>query len=164
MSEDPTTAGDVQDAALLRAVGELLDRVDPPPAWAVDLAKLSFDLRTIDAEFAELVADSLIDEPLLAVRSASLVAEPRLLTFESEQLVVELELDRDERSRPLLTGQLIPAEPARVELRQPGQPARSVPADALGRFRVDELADGPFSLIVHRPGGRPVASQWIHPA
>lgn len=166
MSEESIGTGatpDEQDQQLITAVAGMLDRVDPPPGWMVDLAKLSFDLRSIDAELAELVADSRIDEPLVAVRSAGTVAEPRLLTFESSELAVELEVDRDERGRPALTGQLVPGEAAEVELRQPGAQTRSVQTDDLGRFRFDDLADGPFSLVCRPGAGRPVASPWVTP-
>ncbi len=167
MSEEPIGTGttpDEQDRAMLSAVSGMLDRVDPPPAWMVDLAKLSFDLRGIDAELAELVADSRVDAPAVAVRSAAVATEPRMLTFESDDLLVEVEVEDDGRGGSVLTGQLVPAQPARIELRQPDQPHRTVEVDELGRFAVDGLTAAPFSLVCHRADARPVASAWVAPA
>lgn len=160
---DARSVRDEQDRELLRELGGVLDRADPPPGWMVELAKLSYDLRSLDAELAELVADSLVDAPSVAVRSAAL-AEPRMLTFESDDLLVEVEVEADGHGGSTLTGQLVPAQPARVELRQPDRPHRSVQADELGRFVIEGLAAAPFSLVCHRPDGRPVASAWVAPA
>ena len=156
-------SGDVQDRALLGAVREMLDRFDPPPGWVVDLAKLSFDLRSIDAELAELVADSLVDEPAVAVRSATVGTEPRMLTFESDDLAVDLELVHRDRGLLAITGQLFPASRADVDIRQPDRPIRTVVTDDLGRFIVEDLPAEPFSLVVRRSDCRPVASQWVTP-
>jgi hypothetical protein len=163
VGEETIGSNEVQDRALLGAVRDMLDRVDPPPVWMVDLAKLSYELRSIDAELAELVADSRVDEPAVAVRAAATTAGPRMLTFESDDLLVEVEVGDDGRGGSLLTGQLVPPQPARVELRQPDRPPYFVEADELGRFAVDGLADAPFSLVCHRPDGRPVASVWVSP-
>ena len=153
--------GGLDDEALLGQLREMFARVDPQPPWLADLAKLSYDLRSIDVELAELVADSHVDEPALAVRAAATATEPRLLTFESDDLVVEVEVSQDERGRHLLIGQLVPAQAARVELRQPDQATVTVLTDELGRFSVSGLAAGPFSLVCHRADARPVASQWV---
>jgi hypothetical protein len=167
VSDESIGTGDMpdeQDRQLLADVGGMLERTDPPPGWMVELARLSFELRGIDAELAELVADSRVDAPAVAVRSAALASEPRMLTFESDDLLVEIEVEDDGRGGSMLTGQLVPAQPAQVELRQPNQPHRTVEADELGRFAIQAVLAAPFSLVCHRPNGRPVASAWIAPA
>jgi hypothetical protein len=63
-------------------------------------------------------------------------------------------------SRRLL-GQLVPAGPASIEVRQPsGATARRVEVDDRGRFALDGVAPGPVSLVCHRPGRRAVATTW----
>jgi hypothetical protein len=66
-----------------------------------------------------------------------------------------------------LLGQLVPAGPGAIEVRQaspaaPGSPpaARRVEADERGRFTVDAVAAGPVSLVCHRRGRRPVVTAW----
>ncbi|HEU5110970.1 MAG TPA: hypothetical protein VFT95_20715, partial [Micromonosporaceae bacterium] len=74
------------DDALMARLGALFRTHDGPPAAAVELARLSFGLRTIAAELAALTADSATDRPLESVRSADVEAAPRLLTFEAADL------------------------------------------------------------------------------
>ena len=154
------------DAELLTRLGALFGSLDRPPADAVELAKQSFGLRTIDAELATLVADSPV-ESALTVRLGDTGAEPRLYTFEASDEpasvlgigAVEIEVSgvgRDAR----MVGQLHPPGPARIELRQSGNAEpRSVDADDQGRFLIEGLAGAPFSLLCRRPGSRP-RSRW----
>src|SRR5688500_9386673 len=69
----------------LRQAAELFD---PVPARLKQAAVAAYAWRTIDAELAELVFDS-FDQPM-AVRGPG---RPRLLTFRSEELLIEVELD-----------------------------------------------------------------------
>lgn len=154
------SAGRLDDDALLAELGGLLDRVDPPPAWLQDLARLGYGLRSVDLELAELVADSQVEEPALAVRGAAARTEPRLLSFEAEGLLIDLQISPGAVGIDL-AGQLVPTLPAAVELRQPDRPVRRVQADRFGRFTLEALSDRPFSLVVVRPGMRPVASSWV---
>src|SRR5687767_810225 len=96
-------------------LGALFREYDGPPETAVELARLSFGLRTIDAELAALTADSRTDRPLESVRAADVGTAPRLLTFEAADLAVELEVSGTGSSRRLL-GQLVPAGPATIEV------------------------------------------------
>jgi hypothetical protein len=140
---------------------------DGPPPYAVELAKLSFGLRTVDAELAALVADSGVDADAVAVRAGEPDDGSRLLTFEvgdpaaaGQTAAVEVEISGVGRHRRLL-GQLHPPVPATIEVRQPAAPGpRTVDADELGRFLVEEMAAGPFSLTCHRAGLRPVVTAW----
>lgn len=148
-----------EDEALLRRLAQMFDE-DPLPSEAIELAKASFGLRTIDAELAALTADSYVDSAAFAVRAGGSADEPRLLTFEAGDLAVEVEARVTGAHRRLL-GQLIPAAPARIEVRQAGAPeTRSVHADDLGRFVIENVNPGPVSLTCHRPGRRSVATEW----
>lgn len=152
------TAPDEQDQELISAVAGMLDRVDPPPGWMVDLAKLSFDLRSIDAELAELVADSLMDEPLVGVRSAA-AAPPRMLTFERGDWALEVESIAAGSGWQLI-GQVVPMTACRVEvIQQAGR--RILEADDLGRFLIDGVAAEPVMLVVDAPGHPRISTGWF---
>jgi len=162
----PDEPGLPDDADLSARLRELLER-DAPPAMAVVLAKQSFGLRDLDVELAALVADSDVDALAVAVRADDdQGVGPRLLTFETvaadtgDQLAVELEVSGSGRSRRLL-GQLHPPGPARIGVRQPSaEEPRWVDADDQGRFTVEDLRPGPFSLTCQAPGRAPVATAW----
>ena len=131
---------------------------DPPPPNVVEGARAAFTWRRIDAELAELLADSaLAEEPLAGVRGAD---EVRSLSFRAGDLALELDIEGDGERRRLI-GQLAPAGPADVEVRHPGG-VLSLRADELGRFAGDVPA-GPISLRC-RPDGEGagvVETSWI---
>jgi hypothetical protein len=119
----------LSDDDLLAELGPLLARFAGPPPEAVDAAKGLFTWRTIDAELAALEHDSLVDGVAAGVRA---VGQPRILTFETEAMTVEVEVDETPGARRLI-GQLTPPGRARLELRTPGEPVRGE-ADEFGRF------------------------------
>ena len=149
----------LDDETLMAHIRDMFDRVDAVPAWLVDAAKLSFGLRDVDVELAALVADSDVDEPLLAVRSAGVAA--RVLTFDGDDLTIELEM-HPAGEGPAIIGQLFPPGPARVDVHQVGG-GETVQADDLGRFSVAALGGGPCRLVCRRAGRRPTATPWLIP-
>jgi hypothetical protein len=151
--------GELDDEQLLAALGEVLGTSQSPPDWSVELAKASFDLRAADAELALLTSDSGLATAQSALRSA---AAPRLTVFDAPDLSVEIQIEPGDRAGSWrLVGQLTPAAPARIQVRQPGTQPFWVDADDLGRFAVDQLTDGPLSLICARAGLRHAVTQWI---
>jgi hypothetical protein len=145
---------------LFRRLTEMLSPQHNPPAMVTELAKQSFALRTIDAELAALTADSLVEGTAAAVRRGAQVEMPRLLTFETTGLLVELEIGGSGPARRIL-GELVPSGPATVELRQPGAAGvRQIDADEDGRFMIEDLRPGPFNLTCRRPGRGPVTTEW----
>jgi hypothetical protein len=145
---------------LFRRLTEMLSPQHNPPAMVTELAKQSFALRTIDAELAELTADSLVEGTAAAVRRGAQVDVPRLLTFETTGLLVELEVGGSARRHRIL-GELVPSGPATIELRQPGAAGpRLIEADEDGRFVIEELLAEPFNLTCRRPGRNPVTTEW----
>ena len=130
----------------LRRAAELFD---PVPPHLVRGAISAFPWRTIDAELAELVFDSL-DQPL-AVRGPG---QPRLLTFRVDEVVVEVELEGNN-----LVGRVSPA--AAEVLIQHGGGEVTVGADGLGRFTVGGLASGPLRLRCTFEAGRSLVTDWI---
>lgn len=142
-------------AAELRTVFDLVDPV-PPEVEAVAYGALAW--RELEADLAELVADTADAETQLADvrRSGDL---PRLVTFEAPGVVVEVEVADTGRTRSLL-GQLVPVGPATVEVQTPDD-ATSVEADELGRFALEDVSAGPVRLnFTLSEGERRIVTSW----
>jgi hypothetical protein len=151
--------GELDDNQLLAALGKMLRTSEPAPNWSVELAKASYDLLTADAELALLTSDSGLATAQSALRSA---APPRLTVFDAKDLSVEILIEPGMRIGTWrLIGQLTPAAPARIQVRQPRAETFSVEADDLGRFAAGQLQDGPLSLVCTRVGRRSAVTQWI---
>ncbi len=123
------------------------------PDQVLAAAKGSLTWRTIDAELAALAFDSLTDD-LAGVRSEG---GDRQLTFRTPGLEIEV-LVRAGRS---LIGQLVPPQPAVVELLSAESSFRSdVSGD--GVFGFDDIPPGPLSLrCALADGDTTVTTQWL---
>ena len=150
MSQPPES-----DDRLLEDLQTLLGRVERPPEQVVEAAKESYTWRTIDAELAALTSDSLLD-PAVGVRGTQ---EPRLLTFEARDLIIELQVSVAGAERRLL-GQLMPPHAAQIDVRQGGA-TRTAQADVDGRFAVRDLLARPLSLRCTFPDREPVHTEWV---
>ncbi|MBC6462221.1 hypothetical protein HKK72_30820 [Actinomadura sp. HBU206391] len=145
-------SGHADDLELEEELRRIADVLDPVPPHLVRAAIESYTFRALDAELAELVFDSLATPQPVRV-----VGGPRLLTFQSSALTVEVEVTGDGPVRRII-GRLIPAgpeRPAQVEIRSRDQ-VIPVDADELGRFSADLRGAGPFSL---RHGD--VVTEWF---
>jgi hypothetical protein len=144
---------------LLAELRQVIESADPIPDSVLAAAKASFTWRTIDAEIAELVADSAASATLVGATTRASVG-PRLLTFEGAGLTVEVEVGETGDSRHLV-GQLIPVGSASVSVRWSGG-SLDVAADDLGRFSADGVPAGPISLAVTRAGAvAAVVTSWV---
>jgi len=136
--------------------------VDPVPPLVVDTAKASLGWRRLDADLAELLSDSALEEePFALARGGE--APARAVTFSSSGLTIDIEVHVDDPGRTLL-GQLSPPSPARVEIQTMADAPLSAEADRLGRFRVRLPAGGPIRLRVLIANGQtrpPVETSWI---
>jgi hypothetical protein len=138
--------------ATLRSV---INRADPVPASVVDAARAAYTWRTIDAELAELTADSTM--ATAGVRSTS---APRLLTFEGAGVEVEVQVAQTGSTRHL-SGQLVPVGPAVITVRWSGG-TQETTADDLGRFAIGQVPAGSVSLAIVRAGAdQPIVTSWI---
>lgn len=159
MSDEPTTGdGFPDDTAgedLLNELRMLAAAVDPVPPAAVAAARSAIAWRTMDAELAELVADTSVEPQLAGVRGA---AAPALLTFEAPGLAVEVEVTEEGRSRRFL-GQLVPPGPGEVEIRHGGGRV-TVAADEVGRFDAAGIAPGPVSISCRLAAGV-IETDWF---
>ena len=157
----PGDDSDPDDELLFLQLRELATRFDPAPPEVVAAARASFawraaDLELADLELAQLVYDSAVDDQVLVgVRSAG---GPRQLTFEAPGLTVEVEVDPDGHS---LVGQLVPPQPARLEVRHPGG-SITVDADERGLFTTPNLPPGPVSLRCPNGSGTgATTTEWV---
>ena len=142
------------DDELFDELRSVLRRTDPVPAEVTDFAKAALGLRRLDAELAELLADSALDSeaPALARGGGA-----RSLTFRTDDLTIDVEIQDGH-----LLGQLAPPAAASVELQgEDGTVAGTADADGLGRFRLALGGEGRFRLRVVRPAGTPVETSWF---
>jgi hypothetical protein len=143
------------DDALLRELHVLFEDIDPVPPEVTAAAVASLTWRTIDAELAELVDDSVLSSSP-GIRSSG---GPRLVTFEAPELSVVVEVAEIGSVRHLL-GQLVPPQAGEVDIRHPSG-STTVQADELGRFTVEGVPGGPVSLVCRLGSGRDVATSWV---
>ncbi len=160
MSDDSNATGaplddDPENDALLAELRALAVVVDPVPPEAVAAARSAIAWRTMDAELAELTADTSVEPQLAGVRG---VATPAMLTFEAPELTVEIEVIQEGEGRQLL-GQLVPPGPGEIEIRHKAG-RFAVTADEMGRFSASDLVAGPVSLLCRRAGGV-VETDWF---
>ncbi|HET6687178.1 MAG TPA: hypothetical protein VFH02_11705 [Jiangellaceae bacterium] len=146
------------DREFLTLLRDVLEEIDPVPGPLVEAAQAGFTWRTIDAELAELTADSVLDGA--AVRASD---APRLLTFTAGavSLVVEVAATRVGDVARRLIGQIVGPRPAEVEVRH-ADGSLTVPTDDYGRFRAAPVPPGPISLALRFGGGRPpLVTSWV---
>jgi hypothetical protein len=153
--------GTLDDTVLMNRLHDMFSTHDAPPPAVIGLAQGLYRLRHLDAELASLTGDSAVDGLEVAVRrSGDPAGDVRLLTFESAELAIEIEVSGSGRTRRVV-GQLVPGGPATLEARQPSAPRpRHAEADERGRFEFDALAPEPMSLTWRRKGSRAVTTEW----
>ena len=148
-----------RDDELERRLRALATEADPPPELVVESAKAAFALRDLDAELAELVADSAVDDP--AVLTRAVVSDVRMLSFECGVIVVELDVEADPLSRRVrLSGLAVGAVGVVTLVRSDGRSTVDL-ADG-GRFVADDVEPGPLRLELTTSDGRRVTTSWIH--
>ncbi|MCD7443460.1 hypothetical protein K4B79_35260 [Streptomyces lincolnensis] len=138
---------DVLEEELRRAAGIL----DPVPPALRQLAVEAYALHDLDARLAELTFDSLVDA--IPVRGATDVS--RMLTFHTGDVTVDVEV-----SSQGLIGQVLPPQPAGIEVLVGPHSGTALVADAMGRFSSDVTPAGPFALRL-RTGGEVVVTEWL---
>ena len=147
------------DDVLESELRRLATLADPVPAAVLEVAKAGLAWRTIDAELAELSYDSMLEGAGAGARGGA----GRELTFEAGGFVVDLQVSdpADPFDAGSLLGQLVPSQPAVIEIRTPTEVVE-VTADGLGRFRAPHPGPGPISLRC-RLGerGTTIATDWV---
>ncbi|MFE6282269.1 hypothetical protein [Streptomyces sp. NPDC057877] len=127
--------------------------LDPVPPELRRTAVEAYTLHDLDARLAELTFDSLVD----AIPVRGVTDPPRMLTFRTGELTVDVEVTSEG-----LMGQVLPPQPARIEVlggaRVAAPPALT--ADDMGRFTSDIPPAGPFALRL-RTGAEVVVTEWL---
>ena len=119
------------------------------------LAQAAFETRDLDAELAVLTADSDVDV-LELVRSVQ--APPRMVSFETESVTIELQLDRSDHGftvRGLVVGAV-----GDIAL-DTGDRRRTVRLDDRGWFVAENVSSGALRLRVDGADGSHVTTEWI---
>jgi hypothetical protein len=144
------------DDELVNALALALRALDPVPARLVEAGKTALSWRTVDAELAELVADT-----EGGIGAAGRVHAPRILTFAAGDTTLVLEVTDDENGRRLL-GQIVAPRRAEIEAAHRSG-AVTVESDDLGRFRVEHFPTGPIRLSLRVPNKpSPVVTSWVN--
>ena len=149
----------VPDDLLLDELRRIASVVDPIPEELVRAGRESLTWLRVDAELAELLSDSIVDDERLAlVRSSGGV---RAVTFEADGFTIELDILGDGADRTLV-GQLVPAGTAEIEVQTSAAPT-TVTADQHGRFRAENVPAGRMRLRVtgHPAASAPTETSWI---
>jgi hypothetical protein len=151
--------GPGDDDELLARLAATLRGAQEPPADVAELARLTFGLRHLDAQLAELVADSAVDAAA-GVRAST--GAPRLLTFAADAAELELQVTPAGDGWAVV-GQLVPPGPAvvRAEPASRGGAPVVTDADDLGRFALDLPAGGSWRLVCTRGGNPLVVTAWV---
>jgi hypothetical protein len=148
------TISDDDFEALLRSTAQTQD---PVPLLLLDAAKAAFELRDLDSQLAELVADSWADAGSVAVRDSS--STLRMMTFASEGGSIEVDVEVDDTTGLCrLHGFVTDAVGDLVVERSDGQVSTPV---VEGQFAVDGLARGAARLSIRTADGRRIATDWI---
>jgi hypothetical protein len=137
------------------ALRGLLRDVDQVPRAARQAASAALGWRAVDAELAQLTADS--GREFTHLRGGP----PRLLTFVGRRMLIELEVSPADDAA-LLLGQLDPPWAVEVTVEAAAGP-RTTQADEHGRFAITDLADG-WTRVVVSPtdqGTGPSMTEWF---
>jgi hypothetical protein len=150
---------DERDEELLDDLRRAVTAFDPVPAHLVEAAEAALGWRTIDDELAALLHDSSAEPASAGVRTD---AAGRVLSFAGANVRIEVEISGSGPARTL-TGQLVPAGSARIEIRHADRVV-TVNADPRGRFSAADVPAGSVSLRcrLDAPGhSQAVATPWL---
>lgn len=154
---DPTDP----EARLLGELRDMFERADPIPDHVRAAAHAAIELRDLDAQIAELLRDSAVDEvdqELAGVRGTGTAT--RSLTFSvGAERYVEVDIDNDGDQHRTLAGYVVPGEAGRLIVEH-AEGHLSGDIDEHGRFSVERVASGPVRLRVSLDGAPPIVTQW----
>ena len=151
------------DELLLGELGSMLDAIDPVPPEVDAAAKAILGWRRVDAELAQLLADSAIDSDRLAGVRGEGDPSLRRLSFGGSPLELDLEVHSTKPGATVL-GQLAPGAAASIKVERSDASEETVAADELGRFRLELPAGATFRLVVtgHPASGlRATVTDWV---
>ena len=133
---------DGTDFAIVDAVADLYDTVDPVPAGLVERIAFAMALDHLDAEVSRISESSEYVPALARGEERS-----RTITFESVSLTVMITVTDAEDGGLRFDGWCVPTGAHQIELRTDGDPIR-VDADEHGRFVLPRVPAGLAQLVV----------------
>lgn len=150
------------DDALLGQLRSLASDLDPVPPDVMTAARAAIDLRTLDGELADLVADSAAaDVPDLAYApTRDSATEDRMLSFDGGGVHIDIEVVQEDDVLTVV-GQLTGADPGDCVLERGDGSTVPVRLDELGRFMLAGVPAGPVRLHCRSPHGHRVRTVWI---
>jgi hypothetical protein len=148
-------AGGLDDEELLAALREAVRARRAVPEGFVEAGKRAFAWHSIDAELAQLTYDSTHSRDLSALTRAE-SAPIRALTFTSTRARIELEVVESS-----LLGQILPAQPATIEVQARDDAEQALAADETGCFSVHPIPRGPFRLRCRLTAGSDILTGWV---
>lgn len=146
-----------------RLLGELsghFARTDPVPADVLAAAYAAIELRDLDAQLAQLLRDTALDDDkeLAGVRGA---VATRSLTFAmGQERFVEVDVEMAGELR-VLTGYVVPATGGTITVEHTaGGPLHGAIDDG-GRFAVEGVPGGPVRLRIAIDGAAAIVTEWL---
>jgi len=148
------------DGELLAMLGDALGTARDVPHAFIRAGKAVYRPPDLDAELAALIYDSeceRVDHTARELaRTRADTAALRALTFASSGLTIELEVTDGG-----LLGQVVPPEPALVEVQVQDGTASQFAADSLGCFTVQPVPRVPFRLRCRIGTRVDVLTSWL---
>lgn len=145
------------DDELLAQLAEAQAAAASVPRDFIDAGKAAYAWRNIDAELAELVYDSALEEAQLVGQIRAEQAQLRALTFTTPALTIEIEVTGE-----ALLGQLVPPEAGEVKVITPAGEVQAEPIDDVGCFTIRPVPAGSFRIHCHTASGTFVATNWLN--
>ncbi len=131
------------DDPLVDELRGFFGRTDPVPAHVLDAARAAIEFRDLDAQLAELLMDSALeDKELAGVRGVG----QRLLSFGFADRFLEVDISATGATRTL-SGYIVPAESGTLRV-DSAQGALEAAVDEQGRFPRRGLPAAPLRLAV----------------
>jgi hypothetical protein len=153
---------------LLDELRALAAKHDPVPPLVVETAKASLGWRRLDADLAELLTDSVLEDEALSAARGHGPAAIRSASFGVGVLTIDVDIEGEGAGRTI-RGQIAPptSAPVQVQAADEAIPLVETTADQLGRFRARLPEAGAVRLRIAIPrtdvaeGPEWIETSWI---
>jgi hypothetical protein len=144
------------DDELLVRLAEAQRAAESVPRDFIEAGKAAYAWHNIDAELAELVYGSALEEASLAGHARAEEAHLRALTFTSTALTIGIEVAGE-----ALLGQLVPPQAGEVEVTTRAGRAQRERIDDGGCFTIRPIPDGSFRIHCRTAAGALIRTNWL---
>lgn len=148
------------DDELMAALGEAVAESGDVSDRRREAARAAFTWRTVDAELAELLHDSALEDAAAVRSSTAPDVEVRTLSFRAGATTLEVEVDGEEVLGEVVGSGASFGSDATVTLQRPGLDDVVAAADATGFVRFTGVGGGPVRFVVDAGGGR-MTTPWV---